>query len=362
MDKHCYSEFSERIDMDAFEAAIDFDVLERKGDNDIGHCPDIWGLHKNGDSTGKFAIHREKRVYNCWVCDGGSILSLVMEKFQWDVDEATEWLRQFAQGDMRTDGEFMDYYFELLEDSDRRVATMPYFNERVLERFDGPVDWFHTRGLDDSVIASYNLRFGESVMKPAPMKETADGPAKIDDDYYGPAAIFPHYWQHRLVGWQHRWMEWDPLRHKTPRWLAKYTNTTDFPKSDTLFNLDVAAEGSDPVVVVESVPTVLLLARYDIPAVSYFGGGIKDPQLRLLRKLQQGVILAPDNDPVGKKFVDTATQYLERYIEVKCLPPVKGKAGLDLGDFVNKKYRKDNQGVYEAIRDHLDLAYAPEVI
>lgn len=361
MAKHRYSEFKDQIDVDAFETAIDFEPTERKGHNDVGQCPDLWGQHKHGDTTGKFAIHREERVYNCWVCGGGNFLSLTMEKFDMNVDEATEWLRQFAMGDMRSDAEFVDDFMEMLQDTERRATKMPYFNERVLDKFDDPIDWFYTRGLNDEIIAEYNLRFANVAMKPAPIKMRDGQPIKEDEDYYGPTAIFPHYWRGRLVGWQHRWMNWDAAHTDTPKWLAKYTNTSDFPKSDTVFNFDKAEEASEPVVIVESVVTVLLLARYGIPAISYFGGGIKEPQLRLLRRLQQGVILAPDNDSVGENFVKTATEYLENYIEVKILPPVPGKAGSDLGDFVDEKYHK-GEGTYRAIRSHLALAETPEVL
>lgn len=361
MSKRRYSEFKNDIDVDSFEAAIGFDPVERRGHNDIGHCPDVWGLHKHGDTTGKFAIHREERLYNCWVCGGGNFLSLTMEMFDMNVEEATEWLRQFTMGDVRSDAEFIDHFMELLEDTERRVTTLPFFNDRVLEKFADDVDWFYSRGLNDEIIAEYNLRFSNLAMKPAPIKMRGGIPEKIDDDYYGPTAIFPHYWRGRLVGWQHRWMNWDYEHTQTPKWLAKYTNTTDFPKSDTVFNYDKAESSTEPVVVVESVVTVLLLTRYGIPAISYFGGGITEPQLRLIRKLQQGVLLAPDNDDVGKKFVNTATKYLEDYIDVKILPPVEGKPGSDLGDYVNEEYHKGD-GAYRALRSHLSQAHSPEVL
>lgn len=361
MGKHRYNDFKDQIDVDSFEAAIGFEPIDKKGQNDIGHCPDMWGMHKHGDTTGKFAIHREDKLYNCWVCGGGNFLSLAMSIFDMNVEDATEWLRQFAHGDVRSNAEFVDYFMELISDTERRITTLPFFNEGVLDKFDGDIGWFYTRGLDDKMISKYNLRYSNLAMKPAPIKMRGDKPEKIDNDYYGPVAIFPHYWKGRLVGWQHRWMDWDSDHTKTPKWLAKYTNTTEFPKSDTVFNFDYASRSSHPVVVVESVVTAILLARYDIPAISYFGGSIKDPQLRILRRLQQGVILAPDNDEVGEKFVRTATKYLEKFIDVKRLPPVEGKAGSDLGDFVNVEYHK-GRGTEQALRNHLNKAYTSEVL
>lgn len=343
MPKLRYSEFKDRLDVDQFESAIGFHPLSQQGGNDIGYCvfPEN---HSHGDTTGKFAIHREKMVYNCFVCGGGSLLSLVMELHEFDVDQATKWIYQFATGtDNRSDTEFRDYLLELLEDTEYRHDTMPYFNERVLERFSKDTWYFEDRGIDSAVAKAYNLRYSDFVMKSAPIK----GGEKIDVDYCGPAAVFPHYWRGKLIGWQHRWLDWDEENTKVPRWLAKYTNTTDFPKDCTLFNYDKALHTTQPVVVVESVPTALFVISAGRPAVAYFGGGIKPAQLRLLRRFSQGVILAPDNDKTGDNFVSTATQYLERYIEVYVTDKVDLGPKADLGD-----YAKSDRP-YHWLEDHL---------
>lgn len=338
-----YSEFADQIDVDAFMEAIGFDPTESKDDNEIGQCPDIWGMHKHGDTTGKFAIHREKRVYHCFVCGGGSLLSLAMEFFDMEVDEATDWMRQFTRGDMRSDAEFYDEMMKLLDKyHEVKAEKMPYFNDHVLGRFNDKTKWFKQRGIADWVVEKYKLGYGNYVMKPAPIK----GGEKIDDDYYGPCAVFPHFWEGTLVGWQHRWMAYP----NTPKWLAKYTNTSDFPKAETLFNYDIALLYPEPVIVCESVPTVLFLQSHGIPAVAFFGGGIKEQQLRLLRRFGSGVILAPDNDAPGEKFVHTASKYLERYVDVKILPPVTESEGADLGDYAHGERIK-------ALEEHLNLAY-----
>src|ERR1700747_3740990 len=113
--------------------------MRQDGLNDIGYClfPEN---HKNGDTTGKFAIHREKMIYNCFVCGGGSLLSLVMELYGFHLDGATAWIKQFATSDAMSNDEFQSYLLELLEDVEIRQATLPYFNPRVLERFADPVD------------------------------------------------------------------------------------------------------------------------------------------------------------------------------------------------------------------------------
>ena len=326
-----YSQFKDAIDIDAFESAIGFSPTHQNGDWDQGYClfPEN---HRSGDSTGKFGINRSQKYYHCWLCGSGSLLSLAMELYGWDSETATDWLYQFATGDTRDDGEFHEYILSIIEDTKDRIVTMPYFNDRALDRFDGPTDYFLERGIDSQTIEAYHLCYAEDCLKPAPMKQKGSEKVKIDDDYHGPAAIFPHYWQGRLVGWQHRWMEWDKDHSQTPIWLSKYTNTTDFPKSNTLFNYDNILKAKDPIVVVESVPTALFLQSYGVPAVAYFGDSPKPEQLRLLRRFQQGVILAPDNDANGERLVREATEYLESYIPVWHCAKVVTKPGADLND------------------------------
>lgn len=348
-----YHEFIDDIDLDAFYAEIGFDVLDSddKG-NDTGYCI-FKDNHANGDTTGKFAIHREMKVYNCWVCGGGSLLSLVMELYDWDTETATDWLAQFAYHDTRSDAEFTQYLLEMLADVEQRVEKMPYFNPRVLEKFNGPTDYFLGRGISQEVIDECHLCYGAQVLKPAPKKHKGDEVIKIDDDYTGPAAIFPHYWQGRLVGWQHRWMEWDEEHTSVPKWLPKYTNTSDFPKQNTLFNYDYCLTSKDPVVVCESVPTVLFLRSIDVAACSYFGSVPTEAQLRLMRRFKQGVILAPDNDTVGDALLSVATPYLERFIPVYHSDKVDLGPKADLGDYAKTNEPELNVLVHLEEKTHL---------
>ena len=74
-----YSEIIKDLDIDEFENAIGFEPNGQTDQGeDWGHCPDPWSLHKHGDRTGKFSINRDKKVFNCFVCGGGTLLSLAM--------------------------------------------------------------------------------------------------------------------------------------------------------------------------------------------------------------------------------------------------------------------------------------------
>lgn len=353
MGKLRYSEFKHRIDIDRFEEAIGFErVGEDRGGNDVGFClfPDN---HSNGDTTGKLGIHREKKIYNCWVCGGGSLLSLVMELHDdWDVDQATEWLYQFTQQEDHDDAGWRDYLMDMLEDVEERTETMPYFNERVLDRFSPECpEMFAERGISEEIARQFNLRYANPTIKSAPLRNGE----KIDEDYYGPALIFPHYWQGRLVGWQHRWLDWDEEHTRIPKWLPKYTNTTDFPKHNTIFNYESALKATQPVIVLESVPSALFVMSHGYPAVAYFGGDqLKPQQLRLLRRFQQGVILAPDNDKTGERFVKSSVEYLERFIPVSVVDMSTTEPKSDLGDFA-KHGEHAGQSLHRHLTQHVHL-------
>jgi hypothetical protein len=333
MRRRHYSDFADKLDLDAFEAAIGFEPSSQERGEDIGHClfPE---MHKHGDTTGKFAINREKKVWNCFVCGGGDLLSLAMLHTGLDYEQATDWLHVFATSDARSDQEWADNLIAMLDDAHDRVDTIPYFHPRVLDQFDGPTDYFLGRGISQEVVDTYGLRYTETAHRSAPVTMVDGRRTKMFEDYEGPASIWPHYWNGKLTGWQYRWTNFGtelmPSGWKIPKW----TNTTDFPRSTTLFNYNDALKSNTSCVVVESLGTCLFLRSYGIPAVAYFGSKPTEIQLRLLRRFTNGVILAPDNDSnaAGDKILETV-DYLERFVPVYIADKVEGDDGADLGDY-----------------------------
>lgn len=341
---HRYKDFAPRIDVDSFLDACEgavlpvHDVRENKhGETEyVGQCPDTWNLHKNGDTTGKFAINVEKKVYNCYVCGGGSLLSLTMAIFGLDADAAIDFLLPLADESSKTDEQWMDDIDRLLgqlgqapDDDD----VLPYFNPHLLDKWDSyaenlrqwnegeydgkpkHIDWYTL--LD-------NARFAPDAVKYAPRDKRTGTP--IDDAYNGPAVVFPHYVGDRLVGWQHRW-----LSDMRPKWIQKYTNTPDFPKSTTLYRPRTRVYEHLPVVVVESVPTSLYIAGLGWPCVATFGATVTPEQMKLLRRFQQGVVIAPDLDKPGVEGLVKLSNYLEGFIPVSYVEP-EGGEGDDLLD------------------------------
>lgn len=336
-----YSQFVDQIDVEELMLAIGFtpEYEDNRG-NYVGYC--IWPeRHSNGDTTGKFAIHPEKKAYNCYVCGGGSLLSLVMELNSWDSETAEDFLRGFA-GDVRDDASFVDDFLNAFaNDTEKRVETMPYFNERVLEKWGRAYEWGEAHGLNAEQIDMYNVLYAPEAVKRSPGRGKFEGVP----DYVGPAILWPHYWNERLVGWQSRWLDDD-----RPQFVAKWTNTVDFPKDSTLYGYHLV-KGAHFVYVVESAKSVLKLDGLSKDAVGTFGSNVNDAQLRLLRRFQH-LILWPDNDQGGAEWLATCRKYLHRYTSLSVVLPVENEKG-DPADLTDDE-------VHEWMAEHtvdLDLPY-----
>jgi hypothetical protein len=286
-----------------------------------------------------------------------------MEYNDLGVDEATVWLYQFA-GE-QDDEKFLDEFERDLQDIEERTAVLPYFNERVLDKWR-----FETWGCDGRAEKAEEYLWKKWRILPSTADRFKIGydpnhrrmNPKEGESYEGPALIFPHFWKGRLVGWQERWLGDDEER---PKWVPKYTNTTDMPRQNTIFNYESALTAQEPVFVVESLPTVYCLESHDYPATGTFGSSVRPEQLRLLRRFSQGVILCPDADvssagvtakpskaqqktPAGLKWRKTLTDYLERFIPVYWLPPVPLAPGSDLADLA---VEYGSEALHEYIED-----------
>jgi DNA primase len=297
-----YYKIVKTLDVDEFEAAIGFEPMgHNERGEDHGHCPDPWSLHKNGDRTGKFSINRDKKVFNCFVCGGGTLLSLTMAIHDFDEDQAVNWLRQFSSKSNQTDEGFLSEIERMFTEKEQEPeATLPWFNSNVLLQWkDEDHEWFASRGITSDVKKQYQLGVNTKTVR-----------TMGSEVFESTSIVLPHFWQGKLVGWQNRWMG------ERPKWVPKYTNTNDFPKRTTLFGWDQIQDSNKPIVIVESVPTVLYLASLDIPAVATFGATVSKEQMRLLRSCQEGIVLAQDNDQAGDKWRNDLLSYLDRYIPV----------------------------------------------
>jgi DNA primase len=324
-----YSNFADRIDLDEFYVAINFSpTSEDSKGNDIGSCPLPFGNHQHGDLSGKFAVHRDKMVYNCWVCGGGSILDLAMHMTGKDDHEATAWLFEFTKAREEKGEEFLARLNKTMRPEDTEKVGESFYNPKVIEKwFEPGHPYFAERGIPYEVAHYFKLGFNERHRKYPPKRNGVP----IDDPFEGPAVIFPHFFNEKLRGWQVRWLTDD-----RPKWCKKYDNNNDFPRIDTVWGWDFARKQNKPPVVVESVPTAAFIIGLGFPSLSTFGSNVSEQQVKLLRSFQQGVVLAPDKGSAGENNYWRVAGELQRYVPVKWLDPPSELADKeDLNDLRN---------------------------
>lgn len=300
-------------------------------------CP--LSTHPGADASPSFSINEDSLVYNCFICGGGLLPKLVQDVESLDSwDDAIVWLFDYSDGDVTTDDGFqkqLERYLERAVSRPKRTRAkeLPFYSPRVIDRYpEAPVELLSKWNIfEQETVSHHQIKYVEQHHRQSPKGE-----------YTGPALIIPHFFGGKLVGYQERWLDDD--RGKYP---PKYTNSDDFPKAETLYGWDDALaeirETPSAVLVVESAMTRLRLWELGFTSVGTFGAQVSDDQIRLLRSLTTGVILATDNDPdfydakgklvtgAGKKALAKLANELTDFIPVEALPPVAKEKG-DLAD------------------------------
>jgi DNA primase len=81
-----------------------------------------------------------------------------------------------------------------------------------------------------------------------------------------------------------------------------------------------------------------------------FGSHISEEQIRLLRRFDEGVILAPDNDNPGQKWFKSLFEGLSPFIPVYRVGEVEGE-GKDLGDLPQDMLKSWVEGTLQIVFD-----------
>jgi hypothetical protein len=319
------------VDYERLYEGLGFEAVRQdQHGNDIGHCFDPFGWHKHGDRTGKLIFYKDSERVSCFVCGGFTLERFTAIIRDTDDEDAEDWVAQFREGEVKSDEAFRAHIRDRLNYKyTPKRKGFPKPSSTVLENFDLfkkwddlALAWAAKRGISEETANDLGLRYGNPRRMP---------PLGIEDDsYQGPAIIIPHYWYGELVGWQYRWI----LDKELPGWLQKYTNTKDFPKERTLFNFDRAKESDLPVIVCESVTTVAWLHENGLPSTATFGARVTGGQVRELRKCQQGLVLAPDNDAASYSWIGKLLP-LSKFVPLKVLERVQIRGwndGADLGN------------------------------
>lgn len=318
-----YDDIIDSIRLDEVLDALGVDVVKIRNGNHWGNCP----IH---DDRGEhFSIDEDTLVWNCFHCGGGVLPQLVIKAFGYDEDgkegwhRAIEWLTPYSAGELADDdyAGFKKRMRQKLAKAEeiperKRESDMPVFSERLLKDLVRVPDEYCEKWnvLPETMLAFRIGYYPERVR-----------PSFRHDDYVGPAIVIPHFYKGQFVGYQERWLDND-----RPKWVPKYTNSDDFPKTETLFNYDRAVSSGGYVIVVESVMTVIRLWELGYDAVATFGGSISLEQVRLLRNFEK-IYLAFDNDDVGRKATQRCVEKLKGETVLKIVPAPDHEKG-DLAD------------------------------
>jgi hypothetical protein len=223
-------------------------------------------------------------------------------------DEAIEWLEEHQIDSVVEDPkEFQNQIARKLrkvaEEAYPTAEKLPEYPPDLLFQYDKIHPYVWERGLSREVVIEKQIGFSEEHM----------------------GIVIPHWFDRKLVGIQYRHLAMEGKNYLCPneycnpphkKKVPKYTNTSHFPRANTLYNYDIASS-SDWVIVVESPFTALyLMSNGYWNVVATFGAGLSDAQEMTLSRFYEGVFFWPDNDPAGSEwFVKWAGTGGKRYIK-----------------------------------------------
>lgn len=344
-----YSHLKGRIDVEAVLEDLGIDVSHRPREHQIMcHCPDLQGNHKNGDMNASFGVHEEKLAYNCFVCGGGNIIELVQmmrPEFarRWPNDsekdqEALSYLERFA--DFNIIDDLPKKIAAILNPVDDEPQPMPDYPLDSLFQYHKIHPYLYERGLTKDVIVDTQIGF--------------------DDDHCG--IVIPHFFMGKLVGIQRRHLAQDEqgnymcpnqscnFKGDKPIKPAKYKNTPNFPKQNTLYGYDrmkryLQSEEGKSVIVVESPFSALKLMSLGFNRVVATFGQFSREQGMLLLACPL-IYFWPDNDVAGYENAERCIDTLARYTALKIVPVLPDLKG-DPGDLDS----------HEKVSEYLQNAY-----
>lgn len=290
----------------------------RQGDELWASCP--LPSHGGADRNPSFSVNVAKGLYNCFSCGaGGDMPALVRELQGCSYADAVAFLCEYADV-VAEDEAFIRMLKATMARDLREYLTDPVMPIHPMSRAE---EWHSKAHLLDKW-------FGDRMISPTAVKTLMLGyePKHRKGEFVGPAAMIPHFFEGRFVGFQCRWIGWEK------DWpVPKYVASRDFPKH-TVYNYDRAIRYRGPVFVVESAMTVARLESAGHMAVATFGASIIDEQLRILRRFKH-LIACYDNDDSGRGATNRIAT-LDRSVYLDILEPPPGKKA-DLGDLGDQR-------------------------
>lgn len=314
--RQTYAEYRRRLDaravLEHYDAQNCSELSGTDGTTEIVHSCLIDRVephHTNGDANPSACLNLEKKVYVCYGNGwSGDLFHLIAKMERKDtLAEALPAIGQFLVGATVQADKFLAELDQLLAAPGAGAIELPTYHERVLSPWELVHPYlYEERGI--SVEAATKLRLGF--------------------DERENRIVFPHFVDGNLLGWQKRTIPARPGWPGTFPDYPKYRNSSGLPKSETLYNLDVARQYRG-VIVVESPMSVARAVSLGFDnVVATFGAAISERQINQLKDFDT-VWVWFDHDPSGFAGEGKAVLGLYRHAEVHVVVPDHGR---DLGD------------------------------
>jgi len=249
--------------------SIGLDIVGETSNDFLCYCP----FHSNRH-TSSFSISREKGAFICFnpSCgESGTLLELVKRVMQKNDFEAMRFISS-------KEYEVLENFDELLNDVMSDKPVFEEFSQDTLDKLhngllnsDKAKDYFKSRGINIQGVTDFALGYSENMnMVTVPVHSPEGMPIGI-------------------VG---RSIEG-----------KQFKNSTNLPKSKTLFNIHRAKRVGDQVIVVESSFDAIRIHQAGFPnVVATLGGFLSTEQHNLLNRHFNKIIIMTDADLAGREL------------------------------------------------------------
>lgn len=284
--------------LDIVEIVSHYIDLRRVGSNYAARCP----FHD--EKTPSFIISPARNIYHCYGCGAsGDAITFVMEYEKLNFIEAVEKLADITN--IR-----LEYDSKTPHKSNSLDKIMAFYHSRLLDSKEY-LHYLHTRGIDDTLIATFNLGFcpGNNENLQFINAYGLDSGELLRDGVLGKndsriyarffeRIIFPIYSPSaKIVGFGGRSLK---------EGVAKYINSPQsqiFNKSKLLYGYHLAKEHifkRNQLIITEGYIDVIMLHKAGIKnAVATLGTALTKDHIPLLNKGNSDIIVSYDGDKAG---------------------------------------------------------------
>jgi DNA primase len=308
--------------------------LKKTGQNFTGLCP----FHS--EKSPSFSVHPTKQFFHCFGCGkGGDVFQFVMEMEKSTFPEA---VRTVAEKSGIAVPKPRERSLEERTENQQRTALVnlhreaaTFFARQLLEASEGKfaLAYLEDRGLNREAIARFGIGFAPSGGDTALRFLKQKYPEKILEV----SGLFNRDQSGRLYDKFRRRIMF-PISNEGGKVIAfggramgddmpKYMNSPETPiysKSNVLYHLDRAKEAlrqSDFAVLVEGYMDAIAVARAGVGnVVASCGTSLAEPQIKLLSRFTQRVVVNFDPDAAGQAATERSViLLLEKEFDVRVL-------------------------------------------